>query len=326
MPSGSGGSPERNLTVQQVDQLSRIPELVGDRPVAVTFGVFDGIHLGHQDLISRVVAWAREHDGLAAMLTFAQHPLRLLAPVYTPLVLTSRARRAVLLEKLGLDVLAAVDFDHTFAGQSPEAFVRDALIGQFRASIVFLGFNNRFGKDGAGDTALLRRLGEQMGFEVAIVPPRRWRGSVVSSTRVRQLLLDGRIRKANALLGRAYAFEGEVVRGDGRGQTLGFPTANLDIPQDLLLPSGGVYAVRVHHGGAVHGGMMNIGIRPTFEGEDLHVEVHLFNFGEELHGKTLDVEVLERMRDEQRFSSVEDLVAQLERDRADAQAILAREG
>lgn len=310
--------------MQIVEGLSQAHDTIGARDAVVTFGVFDGLHLGHQDLVRRVVERSRECDALAVVLTFTEHPLRLLAPVYEPPRLLAPERRAERLRALGVNLLVVVDFDQEFAAQTPEQFVERVLCDALRAKAVVLGFNNRFGRGGSGDTALLRTLGETHGFDVEIVPPREWKGSVVSSTRVRQLLLDGRVRKASALLGRNHVIEGKVVEGARRGRDLGFPTANLEVADALLVPSSGVYVVRVNSADVTHGGMMNIGHRPTFNGTDPTVEVHLFDFEGDLYGQMLRVELLERLRDEQRFSSVEDLVAQLTRDRADALATLAR--
>ena len=165
-----------------------------------------------------------------------------------------------------------------------------------------------------------------MGFEVSVLPPCEWEGSVVSSTRVRQLLTDGQIRHANALLGRPHILEGEVIRGDGRGKSIGFPTANLRCPENFLIPCPGVYAVRVEHRGGTHGGMMNIGNRPTFGELPLSIEIHLLDFDGDLYGQSLSAELLERLRPEQRFPSADELVAQIERDRDDTRAVLTREG
>lgn len=312
--------------MQVVEQLGQVAALVGDRPVAATFGVFDGVHLGHQDLVGRAVAWARERGGLTVVLTFVEHPLRLLAPVYAPPVLTPLRRKLALLEQLGVDVAVAVHFTRPFASQPPEQFVRHTLVDQLRARAVFLGFNNRFGRGGTGDTALLARLGEEWGFEVVVVPPVLIGDAVVSATRVRELLLDGQVRRAWALLGRPHDFEGRVVTGEGRGRLLGFPTANLALDEQVLRPCGGVYAVRVRRGpgdGSVHAGMLNIGNRPTFGGLHVSIEAHLLNFEGNLLGQTLTVELIERLRDEQKFESAEALRRQIERDRERATAILS---
>ncbi|MBN1476701.1 bifunctional riboflavin kinase/FAD synthetase [Candidatus Sumerlaeota bacterium] len=309
----------------QFESLSEATAFLGERHTSATFGVFDGIHLGHQDLIHRITQEARRGDNLAAVLTFRSHPLSLLAPVYTPARLTSPRRQADLLEGLGIDLLVTVAFDRAFADLSPREFIREVLVKGLRAQTISLGFNNRFGQGGKGDGVLLERIGDELGLGTHVVPPRIWKGSVVSSTRVRQLLLDGRIRKANALLGRPHVLEGTVTEGDRRGRSIGFPTANLRVAEGTLIPASGVYAVRAIRDGDSLDGMMNIGSRPTFEGEGTTVEVHLFDFDAELYGERLEVEMFEHLRPEQRFRSAEDLAEQLQRDREDARTVLAQE-
>jgi riboflavin kinase / FMN adenylyltransferase len=311
--------------MRRFESLSDATAFIGERHTSATFGVFDGIHLGHRDLIQHVTQRARETGNLAAVLTFRSHPLSLLAPVYAPARLTSPTRQAAILEGLGVDLLVTVSFDRAFADLSPRDFVREILVEGFRAQSISLGFNNRFGQGGKGDGVMLERIGEELGLEAYVVPPRIWKGSVVSSTRVRQLLLDGRIRKANGLLGRPHLLEGTVAEGDRRGRSIGFPTANLRVDEGMLVPACGVYAVQAMHGGESHGGMMNIGTRPTFEGEGTTVEVHLFDFDADLYGERLEIEMFELLRPEQRFRSAEDLIEQLQRDREDALTVLARE-
>jgi riboflavin kinase/FMN adenylyltransferase len=311
--------------VEVIEHLSAAQAAIGGRPAAVTFGAFDGLHLGHQDLIHRVVECSRRNGGAAVALTFAEHPLKLLAPAYAPPLLLSQTQKIEVLAALGVDVTVVVEFDRAFADQSPETFVEDVLLGALRARAIFLGFNNRFGKGGAGDATLVQQIGRERGVEVEVVPPRLLGESVVSSTQIRGVLREGQVRRAATLLGRPYRIEGEVVAGLGRGRVLGFPTANLAVPPDRLLPGSGVYAVHVHHAGRIWAGMMNIGHRPTFEPGRLSVEVHMIDFEGDLYGERLDVDFVERLRTEQRFASIDALRSQLELDRQVTRSILESE-
>lgn len=314
------------MTLQIASSLDQAHDLIAERPVAATFGVFDGLHLGHRDLITRTVDKAKQIGGISVVLTFHQHPLHLLAPVYAPPTITAWQLRREIFESLGVDLLVIVDFNRAFANQSPQEFAKRVLLDRLAVKSLCMGFNNRFGKGGKGDTAQILELGKTLGFEVDIVPPTVWKESVVSSTRVRQLLIDGRIRKANELLGRTHAIIGEVIHGESRGHTLGFPTANISIGDDMLIPCGGVYAVRGRVGDGRLGGVMNIGSRPTFGEGEISIEVHLFEFDLDLYGERLRVELVERIRPEQKFSSADDLVAQITRDLEAARTALARAG
>lgn len=312
------------MPMQVIHHLEDVPSVLAGRPVAFTFGVFDGVHLGHRDLLHAVSVWARGHGSLAAVLTFTDHPLRLLAPAYAPPLLSSLSRRLRLIETAGIDLAAVIDFDREIADTPPEVFVRDIVTQRFHARAVFLGFNSRFGQGGGGDIALLERLAPGCGFEVRLVAPHLAEGDVVSSTQIRGLLRDGQVRRAAALLGRPHAVEGTVVEGRRRGHMLGYPTANLAIDEGMLIPGSGVYAVRAEAGGCLHGGMMNIGHRPTFEPGALSVEVHLFDFDGDLYGLPLSVEMIDRLRAERRFESPEALRHQLGLDAVQARQRLSR--
>ena len=283
----------------------------------VTIGNFDGVHRGHQELVRRACA----HDMPSVGVFFDPHPTAFLAPDRAPALLTEPTRRAELLRAYGLDRVDVRTFDEAFALQAPDAFVRTVLVDAHAAAHVIVGRDFRFGRDRAGDTDALRRLGREHDFEVEEVAPVLHEGSVVSSTRVRECVESGDVVEASALLGRFHETEGVVVRGDQRGRTIGFPTANLQISG--IVPADGVYAVvcrvldsetsRVY-------GVANVGVRPTFRA-GRSVEAFLFDFDRDIYGETLRVGWVQRLRGEVRFDGVEALVAQLNDDVAQAKSI-----
>ncbi|HSD67593.1 MAG TPA: bifunctional riboflavin kinase/FAD synthetase [Vicinamibacteria bacterium] len=293
---------------------------------SVTVGNFDGVHRGHQALVSAAVARARETGGLAVVLTFEPHPARVLRPDRAPAALTTLAQKEELLAGLGASRLAVLPFDASVAGLSPEAFARGVLQETLGARDVFVGEAFRFGHRREGDARRLAELGARLGFTVRAVPAVLEQGSPVSSSRVRDALASGDVRMARALLGRPYFVDGRVVRGAGRGRTIGIPTANL-APENEILPRPGVYAGR----GRVPGrgswpAVVNLGRRPTFGGGDLALEAHLIGFAGDLYGAGVRLSFHERLRDEQRFPGRDALVARVLEDVAQARALLSEPG
>jgi len=304
----------------------RVP-LGGLRPV-VTVGNFDGVHRGHQALVTAAVSRALESFGSAVALTFDPHPARVLQPERAPRSLMTLEHKAEYLAALGVDVLAVLPFTHDLAAESPEGFARVVLAGTLRARAVVVGAGFRFGKGRAGDVALLRRLGESLEFEVFAVPAVMHEGRPVSSTRIRESLAAGDVASAAALLGRPYFVEGRVVRGEGRGRTLGVPTANLDAANEIL-PKNGVYAARARVAtGVLRPAVVNVGRRPTFGGDALTVEAHLLDFEADLYGQSLRLFFQARLRDERTFADKGALVRQIHEDKSTAARILegARDG
>jgi len=290
----------------------------------LTLGNFDGAHLGHQAIVRRAVARAREAAGLAVALTFEPHPVAVLAPARAPLMLQTLHDRLASLAGLGIDVTVVQRFTRAFAALDPEAFVRDFLLRHLGLAHVVVGYNVNFGRDRAGTSETLRTLGARLGFGVEVVGPvaTAGDGEQVSSTRLRALLQAGDMPRARALLGRPYALRGRVVVGDRRGRALGFPTANLHLRAGLLLPPDGVYAVGVEVDGRAHEGVLNIGVRPTFAGKRRTIEVHVLDFGRDLYRRWLVVKVIERLRGEQAFSGPEALRAAIARDVERARRVL----
>ena len=292
---------------------------------ALTIGNFDGVHRGHRSLLdkSREIVGAQ---GEVHALFFDPHPAIFFQRGNTPLqpkdLLTSTQRRSELLQSFGADVVDRRAFDSEFAAQSPEAFVEAVVVKAHRADHVVVGPDFRFGAKAAGDVETLVALGQRHGFEVDTVDAVLEGGAVISSTRIRALIREGRVADASALLARFHDVDARVVQGDQRGRTIGFPTANLDGIQGLI-PADGVYAVRATVAGTEHGGMANIGTRPTFAA-GRSVEVHLFDFDADIYGADVRVAFLARLRGETKFNGVEALVAQLRQDETKARELLAR--
>jgi riboflavin kinase/FMN adenylyltransferase len=293
---------------------------------AVTIGNFDGVHRGHQALVSAAVTRARETGGLAVVLTFDPHPARILSPGRAPAALTTLAQKEEILGNLGVDRLAVLRFDASVAGLAPEAFARDVLHGTLGARDVVVGESFRFGRRREGDARGLRGLGEKLGFAVHALPAVLERGSPVSSSRVRDELARGDVGAARALLGRPYSVDASVVRGEGRGRAIGVPTVNLE-PENEILPAEGVYAARCRiPGGRWQASVVNLGRRPTFGGGFVTLEAHLIDFEGDLYGARVRLEFHERLRSEQRFDGKDALVARILEDIARARTLLSGPG
>jgi riboflavin kinase / FMN adenylyltransferase len=290
---------------------------------AVTVGNFDGVHRGHQALVSAAVARARASGGPSVVLTFDPHPARVLRPSHAPAALTTLAQKEELLAGLGVDRLAILPFDEALARLSPEEFARSVLRDALDAGNVVVGESFRFGHRREGDARALADLGARLGFEVHAVPAVLEGGRPVSSSRVRSELGHGHVAAARALLGRPYFVDARVVRGDGRGRAIGVPTANVSAENEIL-PAPGVYAGHCRlAAGDSWPAVVNLGRRPTFGGGDLALEAHLLDFAGDLYGARVRLSFVERLRDEQRFSSKEELVARIREDVARARGLLS---
>lgn len=302
-----------------------------DTSSVVTVGTFDGVHVGHQAIIRYLVNRARERNGTSVVVSFSPHPREVVHGEEIPL-LTTIDERADAVEKLGVDRFIIILFTREFSRLKAEEFVREILVDRIGLREIAIGYDHAFGRDRRGGPEMLKDLGEQLGFTVDIIPAQVVNEHVVSSSEIRELLAgEGDVALAEALLGRPYSLRGTVVRGDGRGRAIGFPTANLSVDHPRkVIPAPGVYAVRVEipgrpaYGPGMLEGMMNIGYRPTFGSNDLAVEVHLLDFDDDLYGADLRVEFANRMRDEQKFESKQALVEQLSRDRSRCKVLLSR--
>jgi riboflavin kinase/FMN adenylyltransferase len=296
----------------------------------VTLGLFDGVHLGHRRIFAKVLQRSREKGLRAAAVTLDRHPAvsattgQAAGAERAPL-LTSLSHRLFLLENLGLDLCLVLRFDRAVASMGPEAFAGRVFRDALRARLLVLGPDARFGRGGGGDVESGRALGARMGFDVEVVGPVTVDGVRVSSTAIRQAVGRGDLARAERLLGRPYSIHGTVVGGDHRGTKIGFPTANLDLHNEVVPPTG-VYAARAIIGGATHGAVLSIGRRPTFHPEpdaELAIEVHVLAWHADLRGQDLEVELVRRLRDQRKFETADALCAQIRRDVARARAIVA---
>jgi riboflavin kinase/FMN adenylyltransferase len=294
-----------------------------DRSV-LTVGTFDGVHRGHQTIIEHLRKRAREQDGPSTLVSFDPHPRSVVHGKEISL-LTTVQERADILEGLGIDRFVVVPFSTEFAQLEPTDYVTEVLVGRIGLQEITVGYDHRFGKKRAGDVDLLRQLGPEYGFEVDVIPAMKVDHDIVSSRRIRDILREeGDVERAAELLGRPYQLSGVVARGEGRGRQIGYPTANLALEDNRkLVPRRGVYATKVElPDGGVAGGMMNIGRRPTFDGMNVTVEVHLFDFEGDLYGDVLSVQFLRRLRDEQKFDSADALAVQLSEDEQHCRSIV----
>jgi riboflavin kinase/FMN adenylyltransferase len=285
----------------------------------VALGAFDGIHLGHRAILGTAVARARGEQLLALACTFDRHPMEVLQPDRAPLPITTLDERLELIADTGIDTTVVIPFTRTVAAVEAEAFVQDVLVGTLKAQEIVVGFNHRFGRGARGDAALLEQLARRLGFRAHIVPAFLVDNIAVSSSEIRGALQRGDLPAAARLLGRHYSIRGEVVRGAGRGRTLGFPTANVRTERALGLPPG-VYVCDVLRGSLRHLAVVNVGIRPTFGETELAVEAHLLDFTGDLYGQRVTLIFRRRLRDEQKFPSVEALKEQIALDVASARA------
>jgi riboflavin kinase / FMN adenylyltransferase len=292
------------------------------RSPAVALGNFDGVHAGHRRLLELCVEHARARGAQSVALTFDPHPARVLAPHLAPPLITGPERKAELLAASGIDVLVTQPFDTRFARRGAEEFARDLLAGALSAVEIVVGWDFTFGRDRAGDARALHEMGARYGFSTIVVPPVAVEGLVVSSTKIREFVLEGRLAAAALLLGRPFEVSGPVVPGRGRGRTIGVPTANLD-PEGELLPPGGVYAAWAEVRGARHAAVVNIGTAPTFADRTSPVvEAHLIGFSGDLYDARIVLSLDQRLRAEQRFATPEALVRQIRSDIARAGELL----
>ncbi|MGD8395754.1 MAG: bifunctional riboflavin kinase/FAD synthetase [Candidatus Eiseniibacteriota bacterium] len=298
------------------------------RPAAVaTIGVFDGVHRGHCTLLDLVKQRAREHDAITVAMTFARHPLAVLAPNRCPPSLTTLRQRAQLLKAQGIERVHILDFDRRMANLSARAFLEHVVLARFHLKVLVAGPDFAMGRDREGDLGALGRLGEELGFELVPVPALPLGGAPISSSRIRTVVRDGDVALAAHMLGRPYAVEGLVETGAGRGREIGVPTANVAVAPEILLPANGVYVARVDVPGSREPcpAVVNVGIAPTFGGTRRRLEAHLLDFTGNLVGCRLAVGFVERLRGEHRFESIEALTAQIESDIVRARAMLAEE-
>lgn len=304
----------------------RITKLESGRfnePAVVALGNFDGVHLGHQKLLQAGFNKARELNVDFSVLLFDPHPLKILCPGKELELITGKKERLLLFEQLGVDNVFLVQFTPELADTSPQDFVEKILLSLGVAYTV-IGFNYTFGRHGKGKAGDLLELGRKYGFGVEVIQAQKLNNKIISSTEIRKYLLNGEIEQARQMMGRSPTLNGTVVHGDARGREIGFPTANLQPENDLLLPKNGVYAVTADINGKTYGGMMNIGMRPTFKNNpEKTIEIHFFDFREDLYHSELWINIQSRIRSERKFKGADEIIRQLHRDREEAITVLS---
>lgn len=289
----------------------------GREPLVATIGNFDGVHLGHQAILASVAAAAKERAAPSLLITFSPHPLAVVAPSRRPRLLQTRRQKLETLEASRIDGVLFLPFDRELASLDGEAFFGEFLSERLRFASIHVGRNFRFGRARGGDLRVLEAIGRERGFSVVGVAPIELEGETVSSSAIRTAIEDGDVERARAMLGRPFAVTGEVVRGDGRGRTLEFPTANLAVENETI-PRRGVYVTETAVFASRFPSVTNVGTRPTFGGTKLGVETHLLDVDEDLYGERLEIRFLARLRDERTFSGAAELADQIARDRAAA--------
>ena len=291
-------------------------EFKPSRKTIVTLGTFDGVHLGHNVILDKICKIAKQENLESVLLTFFPHPRLIVSNDSEIKMLNTMAEKAILLEQKGIQNFIIHPFDKLFSELSPREFVEQVLIKQLNIQKIIIGYDHKFGKNRAADFNDLIAFGKEFGFEVEEISAKQINEVSVSSTKIRNSLLEGNISLANAYLGYSYMLSGIVVKGNQLGRTIGFPTANIEISENYkLIPKNGVYIVSAILNNQTIFGMMNIGIKPTLGDNVPTIEVHLLNFSEDIYGQKIQVNVIERLRDEQKFESFEALKSQLEIDK-----------
>lgn len=290
----------------------------------VTIGSFDGVHRGHQAIVHTLTAGAHAAGAPAVVLTFHPHPAVVLGGRQGPFYLTTPEERAAILGELGVDVVVSFPFNREVAQMTAREFM-SLLSKHLKLSELWVGYDFALGRGREGTVPVLRQIGEELGYRVEQIAPIEIDGQIISSSQIRSALMEGEVEKAAQMLGRPYRIGGPVVTGDSRGRTIGIPTANLEVPNERVLPKAGVYACQAFHNGRTYQAVTNVGFRPTFENQPPtpRVEAHLLDFDQDLYGQNLDLTFNARLRDEQRFPGVEALVRQIHEDIERARTILA---
>ena len=291
----------------------------GSSSVVATIGNYDGLHLGHQAILESMAQAAQRKKLTSLVITFSPHPLVVVAPEHKPRLLQTRRQSLESFEAAGLDAVLILRFDRALASLSGEAFFSEVLVGPVRFDEIHVGDNFRFGKDRRGNVELLTQIGKKRRFGVVGVPQIRVDELVISSSAIRGVVEDGKVELVRKMLGRPFAVVGEVVEGEGRGRLLQFPTANLEIENEMI-PRRGVYVTETVVLATRHASVTNVGVRPTYGGTSLTVETHILDYSADLYGERAEVRFLARLRDEERFSGPEALADQIARDRAAAVA------
>lgn len=281
----------------------------------VTVGTFDGVHRGHWTVLEEIRERAEQTGRRSVLVTFDPHPLRIVRPEFAPLLLTTPLEKKEILAESGVEYAVFISFTKTLSRYEPRRFVEEILVERLHVKELVIGYDHGFGRDRSGNVDTLREIGAELGFAVDVVPPVAADGASVSSSRIREAVAAGRMREAEVCLGRPYSMRGVVVRGEGRGHQLGFPTANLTVAErDKLVPPPGIYAVEGVLRSGTHAGALHLGPRPTFKGSPPSIELHLLDFDEDIYGHEVRVDFIEYLRPVLPFDGVKTLVAQMKKD------------
>ncbi len=303
----------------------KIEEATGIKNPVVTIGTFDGVHLGHRAVFDKMKKRAAETGGETVVITFYPHP-RLVLGKSNPdelKFINTQERKIELLEKAGIDNLVIIEFTKEFAKNSSETFIKDYIVKYLHPKIVIIGHDHHFGRNRHGSFELLVKTGKKLGFEVERVEPLIIDGVTVSSSLIRKLLKEGKIKEANKYLGYEYSITGKVIHGNGIGKTIGYPTANIEVGNEYkLVTANGVYACRVEYNGVFYGGMGNIGFRPTIDDNTFTIEVNIFDFDKDIYGEIITIYFVDRLRDEMKFKSLHELKTQLAEDEKKARLVI----
>ncbi len=295
----------------------RNPKLLNlNKKYFITVGTFDGVHLGHQKIITHLVKKAKQKNCGTLLLTFDPHPRKVVQPSNAPMLLQTIEEKSEILSKLGLEIIFVQPFTKAFSKLNAEEYVKDILVNQLNIEHLLVGYNHRFGKNRTANIFDLKKLGKKYKFSVSEIQAHIVNKITVSSTKIRHAINNGNIKYANSLLGHTYKLKGIVMKGRQNGKKIGFPTANVKINErEKILPKNGVYAVKVNYNEMTNLAMMNIGTNPTFSGNYISNEVHLINWDGNLYKKEIEIFFIERIRDEKKFNSIQDLSIQLQNDK-----------
>lgn len=297
-------------------RLLDIPQINGTSPfIGLTIGNFDGVHIGHRELLKKIKTECVAKKLLFVVVTFIPHPQKILQPEKERFLINSYDQRRKLLHQHGVDYLVEIGFTRDFSTLAPEKFLKEHLLSYPGLKDFYLGYDFAFGANKQGDFDLVKELCKPLNVNVEIQPKFEFNGKVVSSSQIRDHIVNGRILEVEELLGRPFHLEGVVVKGEGRGKKIGFPTANIQVSPDLIVPHRGVYITRTKYNGMVYNSITNIGHNPTFKDtHQLHIETNLFDFDTDIYGETIEIEFRHKVRDERKFPTVNDLIAQIKAD------------
>jgi len=303
-----------------------LQEIRKDEKSVITLGTFDGLHLAHQKIVEEVIKKANEINGRSFLITFDPHPRKVIPGRNDVKLLSTLDEKIGILENLGLENLFVINFTTEFSKQAPEEFVKKYLVDGIGLKEIIIGYDHHFGKGRDGNFQLLQDMGNKFNFIVSLIPEYSVDGEIVSSTKIRNALLEGDVVKAGKMLGRLYSFKGKIVRGDGRGRKLGFPTANISVnEEDKLIPAKGIYAAECIVKNQKHFGLLSLGSRPTFHNDgEIIPEFYIFDFDQDIYDEIMKVELVEKIRNEEKFNSVDDLILQMKKDEEKGRIILSK--